>query len=73
MAEDGEGRSAAERICIIFGGFMVSWIRSLFCKHEWQFQKTVRIWWDPEANVIDRPYDVYICPKCLKVKKVKFI
>ena len=52
---------------------MVSWIRSLFCKHEWQFHKTVRIWWDPEANVIDRQYDVYVCPKCLKVKKVKFI
>jgi len=52
---------------------MVSWIRSLFCKHEWQFHKTVRIWWDPEANVIDQQYDVYVCPKCLKVKKVKFI
>lgn len=52
---------------------MVDWIKSLFCRHEWQFQKTVRIWWDKETNVIDQQYDVYVCPKCLKVKKVKFI
>ncbi len=52
---------------------MVNWIRSLFCKHDWQFQKTVRIWWDKSAGVIDQQYDVYICPKCLKVKKIRYI
>ena len=52
---------------------MVSWIRSLFCKHEWQCQKTVRLFWDKKCDMIAEQYDVYVCPKCLKVKKVHFI
>lgn len=47
--------------------------KSLFCKHEWVKDKTVRIWYDKERNIIDKQYDVYICPKCLKAKKVHFI
>ena len=36
---------------------MVSWIQSLFCKHEWQYKKTVRVWWDQDNNILDEEYD----------------
>ena len=51
---------------------MVSWIWSLFCKHEWQYKKTVRVWWDQTNRILDKEYDIYVCPKCLKTKRVYF-
>ena len=56
---------------------MVSWFCSLFCRHKWEYKHTVVIndgdlYQMEFGNVVLHQYDVYICPKCLKTKKVHF-
>ena len=54
---------------------MVSWIKSLFCNHEWKHIHSVQeIGYDYliGEKVTIGHYDVYVCQKCLKKKKIKY-
>jgi hypothetical protein len=56
---------------------MVNWFCSLFCKHKWEYKHTIEIN-DSEfyamglGDVLIHRYDVYVCSKCLKTKKVHY-
>lgn len=56
---------------------MVSWFCSLFCKHKWEYKHTVVVYDGDLAtmglgDIELHRYDVYVCPKCLKTKKVRY-
>ena len=53
---------------------MIDWIKSLFCKHEWRCAHSVQ---EMDYNfrgerVVVGAYDVYVCQKCLKKKKISY-
>lgn len=46
-------------------------LSSLFCKHDWEFEQQIRVF---SAEIDITPHtirNVYICKKCLKVKRIK--
>ena len=53
---------------------MVSWIKSLFCCHQWKHVHSVReVDYDIFQNKrVVGAYDVYLCEKCLKKKKIRY-
>ena len=54
---------------------MVSWIKSLFCNHQWKHVRSVQeVDYDifQKRRVIVGVYDVYLCEKCLKKKKIRY-
>ena len=51
---------------------MIDWIRSLFCKHEWEHISDVRVY---ENDYSQRPCGrekVFYCKKCMKKKIIKY-
>lgn len=47
----------------------MNFFRGLFCEHEWEYVK--RIWVGDFFGGICGEIEIYKCPKCLKVKRVK--
>ena len=52
---------------------IVNYLRSLFCKHEWEYLGYIRVWdsGDPNANVPHHIVDRWRCTKCGYVMKNK--
>lgn len=50
--------------------WLINYIRSCFCKHDWEMLKEVHLY--DESGGIVHAYQFYRCNKCGYVQKVKF-
>lgn len=49
---------------------MIYWLRSLFCKHNYVFEKNTSHYWNKFDKMPYKYTKTYICSKCLATKRI---
>ena len=52
--------------------WLINYIRSLFCKHEWEFIKSVKYYENPSDRMPVRHTLIYRCKKCGYAQKINY-
>ena len=52
--------------------WLINYIRSCFCRHDWQMIKDIHYHLSPELNVPCGGKRVYVCRKCMRQKDIEW-
>ena len=52
--------------------WLINYVRSLFCKHEWEFIKNVEYYENPSDRMPVRHTLIYRCKKCGYARKINY-